>query len=489
MIRLRNNPIEGSSVRLSLSFRDSFGNYYVPTFISYTILALNKDEESWSVVDDVYKKSLDPASMITVTTPVSKVIEGTTLQRKIIFEWTALVDGTYTDFVDEATYEVQPMPYVPDHPIGPTPPDVYVEITGCTLQTGSVIEAPLLPVIITKTNLPVTLNDASITMKDDEDNTVPINSNLDITKTVLTIVTDEKLAISTHYTLTISGLKSGDFVMKEPFVFAFTTTSEGRVQEEKTVSITENGTSEILPGEGFSSMAKVVVNTTVAPNLQNKTVTENSVVECDPEYDGLNRVTVEVPLPSIQEEREVSFNDNGTYNITPEYGYSAMEKTKVNINVPVSTLQDEKAVEYTSNGEYIVEADSGYDGMIQTSVKVNVPAPVVQDSKSVEYISNGTYTITPDDGKDGIASVEVTVAVLSETTALYAYLGTSGTVFYVSKEISASGSYNIMPKLSDGDPYVGFAFYAVTVENDEIKFTYSGVEETLTRQSSDDVAR
>lgn len=485
MIRLRNNPIEGSSVRLSLSFRDSFGNYYVPTFISYTILALNKDEESWSVVDDIYKKSLDPASTITVTTPVSKIIEGTTLQRKIIFEWTALVDGTYTDFVDEATYEVQPMPYVPDHPIGPTPPDVYVEITGCTLQTGSVIEAPLLPVIVAKTNLPVTLNDASITMKDDEDNAVPINSNFDTTKTVLTIVTDEKLAISTHYTLTISDLKSGDFVMKEPFVFAFTTTAEGRVQEEKTVSITENGTSEILPGEGFSSMAKVIVNTSVAPNLQNKTVTENGVVECDPEYDGLNRVTVEVPLPSIQEEREVSFNDNGTYNITPEYGYDAMEKTKVNINVPTLTLQDDKAVEYNANGEYTVEADSGYDGMIQTSVKVNVP---LQSGREQEYTSNGTFTLEPESGYEGMSSASITVNVV-ESTALYAYLGSSGTVFYVSKEITASGNYNIMPKLTDGDSYVGFASYAVTVESDEIKFTYSGVEETLTRQSSDDVAR
>ena len=489
MIRLRNNPIEGSSVRLSLSFRDSFGNYYVPTFISYTILALNKDEESWSVVDEIYKKSLDPASMITVTTPISKIIEGTTLQRKIVFEWTALVDGTYTDFVDEATYEVQPMPYVPDHPIGPTPPEMYVEITGCSLQTGSVIEAPLLPVIITKINLPVTLNDASITLKDDEDNTVTINSNLDTTKTVLTIVTDEKLAISTHYTLTISDLKSGDFVMKEPFVFAFTTTAEGRVQEEKTISITENGTSEVLPSEGFSSMAKVIVNTSVTPNLQNKTVTENGVVECDSEYDGLNRVTVEVPIPVIQEEREVSFNDNGTYNITPEYGYSAMEKTKVNINVPALTLQDEKAVEYNVNGDYIVEPDSDYDGMAKTSVKVAVPVPVIQATKEVEYNTNGTFTVTPDAGNDGIASVTVTVTVPSDTVALYGYLGTSGTVFYVSKEITASGNYNIMPKLTDGDPYVGFASYDVTVGNDEIKFTYSGVEETLTRQSSDDVAR
>ena len=273
--------------------------------------------------------------------------------------------------------------------------------------------------------------------------------------------------------------------MKEPFVFAFTTTAEGRVQEEKTVSITENGTSEVLPSEGFSSMAKVIVNTSVAPNLQNKTVTENGVVECDSEYDGLNKVTVEVPLPVIQEEREVSFNNNGTYNITPEYGYDAMAKTKVNINVPALTLQDEKAVEYTANGEYTVEADSGYDGMIQTSVTVNVP---LQSGREQEYTSNGTFTLEPDSGYDGISSASITVNVV-ESTALYAYLGSSGTVFYVSKEITVSGDYNIMPKLTDGDPYIGFASYAVTVENDEIKFTYSGVEETLTRQSLDDVAR
>ena len=84
MIRLRNNPIEGSSVKLQLSFRDPLGTYYIPVSVTYTFLALDKNQETWNVVDSYYKIPLDAASVIPLTIPNVKTIEGTTLRRKVI---------------------------------------------------------------------------------------------------------------------------------------------------------------------------------------------------------------------------------------------------------------------------------------------------------------------------------------------------------------------------------------------------------------------
>ena len=305
MIRLRNNPIEGSAVRLALSFRDGFGNYYVPSSVTYTILALNNDEESWSVVDDVYKKKLEPASTMTVTTPVSKVIEGTTLRRKIVFEWTTLVDGTYTDFVDEASYEVQPMPYVPDHPLPPAPEEPDLEVTDIKFQIGSVVSAPVYPVFLVRFNQPVIPDSGASFIQNEDGVKYHVNVEADLTYSVLTISCMDELQYNTHYDFVMSDYHSriGTAEMKEDFKLSFLTTKSGNVQQSKTVDVTENGETEVLPDTGYSSMGKVVLN-------------------------------VAVPGASVEENKSFEIHGEGTFEVVPTIGFDAMAKVTVEVSIP-----------------------------------------------------------------------------------------------------------------------------------------------------------
>ena len=154
MIRLNNTPNEGSTVKVNLGFRDSAGIYYIPTKVSYSLLALNNDKESWSVVDNLYKIPLVPASNVILTLPNIKTVTNTTLSRKVMIYWDAFVDGEYNSFVDEVTFDIAPKPFIPDEPVNPpTPPlDIYVEINSASLQVGTINAAPVLPVFILKTN-------------------------------------------------------------------------------------------------------------------------------------------------------------------------------------------------------------------------------------------------------------------------------------------------------------------------------------------------
>lgn len=266
MIKLRNCPIEGSAVRLNLSFKDAFGNYYVPTYVTYTLLALNSDEESWSIVDDIYKTVLEPASAITLITPKCSIISDTTLTRKILVEWTAYVDGTYTDFVDEVLFEVQPKPYVPDAPDSSDDSTVYVKISSITLQTGSSIAAPTQPVFIVKTNIPSKTSSATINVTDSDSNVTDCNIEVDSTNTVFTITPINQLEGTTSYTLNISGMTSvsGGYEMESDFSYSFVTTSASKVQTSKEVEITENGSVTVSPDEDYTSMESVVVTVNVS---------------------------------------------------------------------------------------------------------------------------------------------------------------------------------------------------------------------------------
>jgi hypothetical protein len=189
MIRLRNNPIEGSSVRLNLSFREATGTYYIPVKVNYTFLALNSDEESWSVVGDYYKKPLTPASVITLVIPDVQKIQDTTLQRKVIVEYQAFLNNGYVDFIDEIQFEIQPMPTI--HYDGPTPDlQTYVQVISCDLTAGSVVSAPVNPQFRMTVNVPVDVTNATAVLTFDNEgtpDTVDCAIRADTTKTVLTI--------------------------------------------------------------------------------------------------------------------------------------------------------------------------------------------------------------------------------------------------------------------------------------------------------------
>ena len=157
MIKLNYSPFEGSTVKVTLSFRDSFGKYYIPLSLNYTLLALNSDKESWSVVGDAYKVSIQPASQVPLTISDTSLISGTTLQRKVLIQWVALVDGQVTDFIDEVVFEIQPMPYITNKPVEPEPTPIYLEVKDVEFQTGNSVACPINPVLKLYTILSILL--------------------------------------------------------------------------------------------------------------------------------------------------------------------------------------------------------------------------------------------------------------------------------------------------------------------------------------------
>lgn len=487
MIRLNRNPFEGSAVKVNISFRDSFGAYYVPSELTYTFLALNEDEESWSIVGDYYKVKLEPASSVNLTIPDIKIIEGTKLQRKIIIEWSGYVDGEYTDFKDEVNFDVEPMPYITDLPPDPEPSEVYIEITDVSLQVGSLSTAPVMPVFKVRTSLPVILTDALIQVKDESGNTINCNTTIDSTYTLLTIVPERRLEFTTPYSLFIDNLKCkiGEYVLKEPFIVNFVTEfSSNFLEIDKEVVVSENGVTDIVPSSGYDGIANVIL-TTAIPIQDEKTVeveTHSSFdVEPDDGYTAIKKVHVDVNLP-IQRDKEETVYANGTYVIAPDGDYTSMLDATVHVNIPVDGV---KEIEANENGVYNIRPDVGKSYMEGAKVTVNVP---IQEEKDVVVSSDGTVEIVPDTGFTAIKKVNLTVAT-GGTVALYAYGNQTGDiVFYVPKRIVSTGVYQILaiPSLTVDE---GFKNYTVYRNGTNIEFEYNGVTQSIARDSSKDIMR
>ena len=455
MIRLNNTPNEGSTVKVNLGFRDSAGIYYIPTKISYSLLALNNDKESWSVVDNLYKIPLVPASNVVLTLPNIKTVTNTTLSRKVMIYWDAFVDGEYNSFVDEVTFDIAPKPFIPDEPVNPpTPLPIYVEINDVALQVGTVSAAPVNPVFILKTNLPVNIDNAVATI-----DTKPCTILKDSTGGILTVYPDTILDYVKSYTLKITGLVStiNGYVMKEDFVCNFVTESEDTphapIIEDKTVAeITENGTHTIIPSDGYDATKEVEVN-----------------------------VDVTIPVEHTRYEAIKTSGETVIRPINPDY--VAMEEVHVNV-VP----DQDKELTITENGDTMITAD-GDKLLNSVLVHTDVPTYRLQTGKSVTINNNTTLTVNPDSGYDGFSNLQVTVNVTAANISLYAYTGNNtGLTFYSTKEITVSGLYNIIPK-NEGGSFVDFMNYEVTVGDTFISFEYDGNAETLTRNSAVDITR
>lgn len=273
MIRLNNTPQEGSTVKVNLGFRDSAGQYYIPTKVQYTLLALNNDKESWSVVDNLYEVALTPASSVTLTIPDVKTITGTTLSRKVMVYWDAFVDNQYSSFIDEITFDIAPKPYIPNPPAPQPQPTIYVEITDIQLQIGTLSTVPVNPVFLLKTNLPVNIMQAVCRVIDNEQNEIPCTISVSTSGANLTVEPNALLSYNKPYKLAIAGLKStiNEYEMRERYECNFVTQSENSphiplIQEIKEVSIVENGTSIIEPDEGYDGIKQTIVRTEVPEN-------------------------------------------------------------------------------------------------------------------------------------------------------------------------------------------------------------------------------
>lgn len=135
------------------------------------------------------------------------------------------------------------------------------------------------------------------------------------------------------------------------------------IQESKTVEITLNGTTEVIPDDGYGGIKKVGVSVNVptpAPVLQEKTVTITSngqtSVTPDAGKDGLSKVTVDVDVPSaVYNPEGINFIDtDGT--IAESWTLSQLQKADALPAVP-SRSYGAKSVPVISQGAHQIPAD------------------------------------------------------------------------------------------------------------------------------------
>ena len=422
MIRLNNTPNEGSTVKVNLGFRDSAGQYYIPAKIQYTLLALNNDKESWSVVDDIYLKSLSPASSVTLTIPNVSTVEGTTLQRKIMVYWDAFVDNEYNSFTDEITFDIAPRPFVPNPPAPQPEPPVYVNINSVSLQIGTLAAAPVMPVFLVKTSLPVKIDTAVANIKTG-DYIFPCNISVDEAGGTVTLSTDNELSYLTSYTLTLSGLVSviNGYEMKEPFEISFVTMRRETppyvpvIQDNKEIYINRDGSYDVGPDEGYDAVRNVSIDVDVPLQTSKRiSVTENGRHEIRPdaEFAGLERAVIDVDVPGggePEQSKELTITENGHRTILPDEGYT-LSSVDLTVDVFVPQVEGPRSMEITSNGSMEIKPASGYDAIEKVDLRIRVPGAKEEQEKSVTITENGTSSVVPDEEK-ALSKVDITVAI------------------------------------------------------------------------------
>ena len=219
---------------------------------------------------------------------------------------------------------------------------------------------------------------------------------------------------------------------------------EPSVESTKTINITENKTTIVTPSSGYDSIGQLEIITTIPSNINNQTlttITSNGTYTPENGYSGFNSFTVNVPQPSIQQNKSITLNSNSTVTIRPDNNYDALGQITITTEVPTTdTVINNQNVNsnnlITRNGFYAPDSqhtgfnaftvaiplqkdkninvngkigqtivwtpDAGYEGFEKTVITVIPPA---YQTKTIT--SNGTYT--PDSNYDGFSSVTVNV--------------------------------------------------------------------------------
>ena len=198
--------------------------------------------------------------------------------------------------------------------------------------------------------------------------------------------------------------------------------------QEKSITITENGQTDITPDTNYTGLSRVGVNVNIdtqsyydngysqgkidgktegiaeqKAKLTDINITENGNYSRE---DGYKSVVVNVPSDKKPEtELTKTLNANDTYTYTPDEG-TVYNKVIITTDIhPTERLERT----YIENGQYLIDGEYK-DGVIN----VNVPVPEINNQeKSITINSNGTSSVVPDTGYTGISKVDITVNVPS----------------------------------------------------------------------------
>ena len=150
--------------------------------------------------------------------------------------------------------------------------------------------------------------------------------------------------------------------------------SDIKIQDSKDVTITENGSTTVVPDENFDVLTKVNITTDVNPALEDKSVeiTENGDYNytASAPYYGIGNFNVKVNVQwPVESSKTVNPSFNEDITVLPSEGFDAMSSVIVKKAVP--NLED-KNVEINENGDYSFSKSAPYDGIGNLNVKVNV---------------------------------------------------------------------------------------------------------------------
>ena len=140
------------------------------------------------------------------------------------------------------------------------------------------------------------------------------------------------------------------------------------ITEKKTVTITRNGITNVVPGSGFTGLS-----------------------ECN--------IITEVPTQINNQKVNVEYTDNGTYKIHPDINHTGIEEVTVQVSTPLPTLQT-LTVDCSTNAQIIVP-DSSFYGLSRVNIN-----PINGQSKTVTS-TNVIQTVRPDEGFDALSYVTV----------------------------------------------------------------------------------
>lgn len=159
------------------------------------------------------------------------------------------------------------------------------------------------------------------------------------------------------------------------------------VYQQKTVSVTQNGTTTVTPDANYDAIDELTINTAVPEKqLQTKTYnfTQNANLELTPDtgYDGFNKINLEINVAGGQiNNQNKTITENGVY--TADTGYTGIGTATVNVVPPIKMYNTrEEMMLDTSEPEHEYGIVYG-----------NKPYPIEEGTQCAQFVCKDTVTL------------------------------------------------------------------------------------------------